>query len=260
MRSAIEHALADLEEREDVRVCLAVESGSRAWGFASADSDYDVRFIYVHRADWYLSIDLETKRDTIEQPPAVLDLSGWDIRKALKLFRKSNPPLLEWLHSPTIYREAGELASAMRARLGRFYSRRSCALHYWHMAWGNYRDYLHGEVVWRKKYLYVLRPLLALRWIEQDRGPVPMEFARLVEATVDEADVTRAIGELVASKTAGADLDRGPRIGLLSDFIDRELAQAEARATAAAVPDADREDDLDTVFRQVLSERWQRPT
>jgi uncharacterized protein len=259
MRAAIEQALTDLEQQEDVRVCLAVESGSRAWGFASADSDYDVRFVYVHRPDWYLSVDLETRPDTIQQPPTVLDLSGWDIRKALKLFRKSNPPLLEWLQSPIIYREVGHLATAMRARLARFYSPRSCAFHYWHMAQGNHREYLHGDVVWRKKYLYVLRPLLALRWIEQDRGAIPMEFARLVDATITDADVRRAIGELVASKIAGAELDRGPRISALSDFIAREMEQAEARASAAAVPDADAEDDLDTVFRQVLSERWQRP-
>lgn len=254
MRAAIEQALTDLEVKEDVRICLAVESGSRAWGFASADSDYDVRFIYVHRPDWYLSVDLETKPDTIQQPPTVLDLSGWDIRKALKLFRKSNPPLLEWLQSPTIYREVGNLATAMRTRLARFYSPRSCAFHYWHMAQGNHREYLHGDVVWRKKYLCVLRPLLALRWIEQGRGAVPMEFARLIEATVTEADVRGAIEELVAAKIAGAELDRGPRIYVLSDFIESEMKQAETRASTVAGPDADVADDLDSVFRQILGE------
>jgi len=222
MRAAIEQVLTDLERKEDVRVCLAVESGSRAWGFASLDSDYDVRFIYVHRPDWYLSVDLETKPDTIQQPGDVLDVSGWDIRKALRLFRKSNPPLLEWLQSPTVYREVGDLGTAMRARLAQFCSRRSCAFHYWHMAQGNQREYLQGDVVWLKKYLYVLRPLLALRWIEQDRGAVPMEFARLIDATVAEANVRSAIKELVAGKIAGAELDRGPRIGVLSDFIESE--------------------------------------
>jgi uncharacterized protein len=147
----------------------------------------------------------------------------------------------------------------MRARLAWFYSPPSCAFHHWHMAQGNYREYLHGDVVWRKKYLYVLRPLLALRWIEQDRGVVPMEFVRLVDATITDADVRRAIDELVATKIAGAELDRGPRITTLSDFMAREMEQAEARASVAAVLDADGEDDLDTVFRQVLSERWQCP-
>jgi hypothetical protein len=75
-------------------------------GFESTDSDWDVRFIYVHPRDWYLSIDVEDKRDVIERPiNDELDISGWDLRKALKLLRKSNPPLLEWLSSPIIYKE-----------------------------------------------------------------------------------------------------------------------------------------------------------
>jgi len=258
MEAAIDQALSDLERKEDVRVLLAVESGSRAWGFPSVDSDYDVRFIYVHRSAWYLSVDLETKPDAIQQPGDVLDLSGWDIRKTLRLFRKSNPPLLEWLQSPTVYREVGNLGTAMRARLAQFYSPRSCAFHYWHMAQGNLREHLQGDVVWRKKYLYVLRPLLALRWIEQGRGAVPMQFARLIDGTVAEADVRRAINELVASKIGGAELDRGPRIAVLSDFIESEMKQAETRVPVAAAPDAHVEDDLDSVFRQILGETWER--
>jgi uncharacterized protein len=96
--------LQKIERDQQVKLLLAVESGSRAWGFPARDSDYDVRFIYVHHPDWYLSID--EKRDTIELPASdTLDLSGWDIRKALKLYRKSNPPLMEWLASNVIYCE-----------------------------------------------------------------------------------------------------------------------------------------------------------
>lgn len=98
--------LEQIEKDEDVTIFYACESGSRAWGFPSADSDYDVRFIYVRPRDWYLSIDVEEKRDVIERPiNDALDISGWDLRKALKLLRKSNPPLLEWLSSPIVYKE-----------------------------------------------------------------------------------------------------------------------------------------------------------
>ena len=104
-----ERVVADLdsiERDENVRVLLAVESGSRAWGFASVDSDFDVRFIYIREPQWYLSIDVEDRPDTIERPlHDELDVSGWDVRKALRLFRKSNPPLLEWLQCPIIYQE-----------------------------------------------------------------------------------------------------------------------------------------------------------
>ena len=149
---SVRSLLADIEGAEGVRVCLAVESGSRAWGFPSADSDYDVRFIYVHRPDWYLSID--EGRDVIERPlTGAVDLSGWDVRKALKLFRKSNPPLLEWLQSPFVYMETGSLAARMREMLPRIYNADASFFHYLHMAQGNEREYLSGDVVWRKKYL-----------------------------------------------------------------------------------------------------------
>lgn len=94
MREEILKRLTDIEGEEDVKIFYACESGSRAWGFPSADSDYDVRFLYRHPEEWYLSVDLEEKRDVIERPiNDDLDISGWDLRKALKLLRKSNPPL-----------------------------------------------------------------------------------------------------------------------------------------------------------------------
>lgn len=255
IRQTIGDALACIEREEGVRVLLAVESGSRAWGFASIDSDYDVRFIYAHRREWYLSIDLESKPDTIERPlTGMLDVSGWDVRKALKLFRKSNPPILEWLQSPIVYREIGSLAGALRAKLPSFCSPRACAFHYWHMAQGNCREYLQGEVVWRKKYLYVLRPLLALRWITQGRGPVPMEFARLVDATVIEEEVKSAIQQLLAAKIAGAELDRGPRIAVLGEFIGSEMERVEATIGEGPQP-APTAGDLDELFQRILDEQ-----
>ena len=111
IRKEVLRRLDAVEREEDVRVLYACESGSRAWGFASPDSDYDVRFIYVHRPDWYLSI--VDRRDVIERPIVdEYDLSGWELRKTLRLFRKSNPPLIEWLGSPIVYRERTAMGSA----------------------------------------------------------------------------------------------------------------------------------------------------
>src|SRR5436309_15394355 len=201
----IQSELTSLEGSEGVVVVLAVESGSRAWGFPSIDSDYDVRFIYLRRPEWYLSIDLEERRDVIDRPIyGAIDLSGWDLRKPLKLFGKSNTPLLEWLLCSIIYLERFKVAARLRALLPTFYSPRASFFHYLHMAQGNHREYLRGESVWRKKYFYVLRPLLAMRWIELELGPVPIEFGRLLEATVTNTEIRRAIDELVDAKKAGA--------------------------------------------------------
>lgn len=253
---SIQQALEAAERTEGIVVLLAVESGSRAWGFPSIDSDYDVRFVYVRHSDWYLSIDLEGRRDVIERPlQDNIDLSGWDIRKALKLFQKSNPPLLEWLQCPIVYRERFSLATRLRALLPTFYSPRTSFLHYLHMAQGNIREYLRGDIVWRKKYFYVLRPLLAMRWIDQGLGPVPIEFRKLIEATVPDPTLRKAIDDLVSTKRSGAELDRGPRIPAVSDFIEREIARLEQTASdrpSAAPPT----EALNELFRGTLNEVW----
>lgn len=221
-------ALAQIETERNVRVLYACESGSRAWGFASRDSDYDVRFLYVHERDWYLSV--EDRRDVIEQPIADdLDVSGWELRKALRLLQKSNPPLLEWLKSPIIYRCDATFAVEFRELAKQFYSPRRCFVHYLHMAAGNARDYLIGrELVSLKKYLYVFRPLLACRWIERRCDPVPMPFSELIAEALDEAEVRAALAELVRQKQAGEELAVAPPVEVLSSFIEIELARLEA--------------------------------
>ena len=140
MRDEILKRLEVIEQEDSVSILYACESGSRAWGFPSVDSDYDVRFIYKHDADWYLSIDVEEKRDVIERPiNDELDISGWDIRKALQLLRKSNPPLLEWLSSPILYRENPGVAEKLRTAMAEFYSPLSSFHHYLNMARNNHR-------------------------------------------------------------------------------------------------------------------------
>jgi predicted nucleotidyltransferase len=225
--NAVVEELRRIEQMHDVRVLYACESGSRAWGFASRDSDYDVRFLYVHPQDWYLCID--DRRDVIEEPiSADLDISGWELRKALRLLRKSNPPLLEWLRSPVVYAQDERFLREFRALAVGYYSPTRCFKHYLHMASGNARDYLKGEMVWLKKYLYVLRPMLACRWIERGMGEPPMLFDELVEGVVAEPEVQDAIAHLLAQKKTGDERNRAPRMEVLSRFIEAELRRIEA--------------------------------
>lgn len=245
--------LAAIEQREDVLVFYACESGSRAWGFASQDSDYDVRFLYLHRPEWYLSID--QKRDVIELPlDGLMDYSGWDLKKALQLLRKSNPPLLEWMQSPIVYKEVSPITDLLRAAMRDYYSPLSCLHHYLHMAQGNFRQYLQGEEVWVKKYLYVLRPLLACIWIERGLGVVPTEFGRLVRTVVGAPELREAIDGLLVLKKAGNELDRGPGIPIISRFMEEELnrlATVHVAPTVASDPE-----QLNHVFRQSLRLAW----
>jgi len=257
VRQEIENALDTIERDERCVICLAVESGSRAWGFESTDSDYDVRFIYVRPLDWYLSIDL-AKPDVIEKPiTGDLDVSGWDLRKALGLLRKSNPPLLEWLQSPIVYRERPDVARGLRALAGECYSPRATFFHYLSMAKGNRREYLSGDVVRRKKYFYVLRPLLAMRWIEDDRGPVPIEFHKLLDAIVPSGKLRDAIDQLLVAKRSGAELDSGPSIPAIGEYIDAELERLEPAGHAVPIANGDIA-RLDHYFRETLASVWNK--
>ncbi len=244
----VSNALSALENEQNVRVLYACESGSRAWGFASRDSDYDVRFLYVHNRDWYLSV--ENCRDVIEVPIADdLDLSGWELRKALNLLRKSNPPLLEWLKSPCVYQYDPVFAIEFGALASEFYSPRRCFSHYLHMAIGNWRNYLQGrEMVSLKKYLYVFRPLLACRWIERLPGPVPMRFSQLVDGVLEEIGVRMALESLVIRKMAGEELAVDAAVPELSSFIEEELSRLAALDRPNEVPGE--VENLNELFRR----------
>ncbi len=257
MKKKIQTELEAIEAHYKVKVVYACESGSRAWGFPSRDSDYDVRFIYAHPRDWYLSINVEHKKDVIERPiNDQLDVSGWDLRKALHLFYKSNPPLLEWLGSPIVYWEKYGVARRMRDLAPTYYNPVACSYHYFHMARGNYRDYLRGDRVWVKKYFYVLRPLLAVRWLEQDLGVVPTEFSALVERVVDDPAVKQEIEALVAAKKAGQELDDGPPIPQIARFIESEFARLEGKRFEKKLKRQPVE-PLNQLFRSALDEIWQ---
>lgn len=225
VRARVDAELDAIERRFDVRVLFACESGSRGWGFASPDSDYDVRFLYVHRLRWYLTV--EAQRDVIELPiNDELDIGGWELRKSLQLLRKSNPTLLEWLDSPVVYRADGAVALRLRELGAHFFNPLKGRYHYLAMAKRNYREHLRSERVRHKKYLYVLRPLLAVRWIDAGRGMAPMRFADLVAGTVRDAAVIAEINDLLAIKMRAGEKEYGSRRPLLNELIESELARA----------------------------------
>ena len=253
VRNEIKIALRKIGKDYGVKVLYACESGSRAWGFPSADSDYDVRFLYVHPVDWYLSID-PNQRDVIEVPISdELDISGWDLRNALGLFRKSNPALLEWLGSPIVYVEEYTTAERMRDLASETYSPTSCQHHYFSMAKSNFRGCLEGDRVRTKKYFYVLRALLAVIWLEQDLGVVPTEFLTLVEATLSDGALKTAIDKLIDDKRSGVEMDDGPVIPVIHQFITDELSRLGGGCFKKKFQKAE-VDNLNLLFKETLEE------
>ena len=207
MRARVCAQLRAIEQRYNVRVLYACESGSRGWGFASPDSDYDVRFLYVHRPEWYLRV--EAQRDVIELPiDDELDVCGWEWRKALGLLKGANPTLIEWLDSPVVYQEDETVVAELRALIPAWFSPLRARWHYYSMARKNFRGYLQGETVRLKKYFYVLRPLLAARWVEAGKGVPPMRFAELLAGSELCAPLRAEIDGLLEIKQRAGEADR----------------------------------------------------
>lgn len=232
MKNVIIEELNKIEERENVRILLAVESGSRAWGFASPDSDYDVRFIYVRSQEDYLR--LEPVRDVIELPlDSTLDINGWDLNKTLRLLWKSNPTLFEWFSSPIVYRET-PFAEEFRSVMHRYFSSRRGLSHYLSMASQNYREYLKGDLVRVKKNFYVLRPVLACRWILDHGTPPPMLFSKLVEAELPPSlhpDVQR----LLDIKINTPEIKEIARAEAINRYLEKEID--EVKSLISSLPD-----------------------
>lgn len=231
MKEQIVSRLHEIERREQVRILLAVESGSRAWGFASPDSDYDVRFIYIRPQKDYLR--LERVRDVIEEPiSGELDINGWDLQKALRLLHKSNPTLFEWFSSPIVYLET-DFADRFRAVMQPYFSSKSALYHYLCTAQGNYREYLRGDRVRAKKYFYVLRPILACRWVLERGTPPPMRFDELAAAELPQA-LRADVAYLLDLKIHAPEVKEIPKITALNDYL--EAAMSDVRALVAALP------------------------
>lgn len=250
METQIRQTLKEIEDRENCRILLAVESGSRAWGFASPDSDYDVRFLYVRPRDFYLRLD--KTRDVIELPvDGLLDVNGWDLDKTLRLLHAANPTLFEWFASPIVYRDS-PFAREFSPVMHRYFSSKKGLWHYLSMAEGNYKDYLRGEQVKLKKYFYGLRPLLACRWILERGTPPPMRFQELAEAQLAE-EQRETVNRLLELKRNAPEVKQIPRIDALNDYLLQGFA--EVKAQVERLPrEAPRDwEELNALFRSALA-------
>lgn len=256
IREEILKRLHQAEAEHEVRIIYACESGSRAWNFASPDSDYDVRFIYARPQEWYLSFDIERRRDVIEYPIVDdIDCNGWDIRKALYLFTRTNGALLEWLRSPIKYIDTGSVAQRLRELAPRAFDAKALCYHYSHMARGNASEHLFADRVKLKKYFYVLRPLFAIRHIEQGLGIPPVQFEELVDAVAPES-IRAPIAELLSLKRNTAELGLGASVPAIDDFIKRELERHGLQFSGQGRPElfdaAEIRRELNEIFRAAV--------
>lgn len=251
MRQSILHELKEIEEKENVKIIYAAESGSRAWGFASVDSDYDVRFIYVRKPSYYL--ELEKTKDVIEwKLDDTLDINGWDLKKALKLLYTSNPTLFEWSNSPIVYKTT-DFYEELRTKIYKYFSCKSGLYHYLNTAKSNYREYLKTDFVKAKKYFYVLRPILACRWIMENKNPPPMLFSELVKAQLEE-EMVPVVDKLLHLKINSKEVKEIARIDILNEFIEKNILSIQEEVLKIYDPKDNKYDELNNIFLRALDE------
>lgn len=219
----IKAKLSQIEERENIRILYACESGSRAWGFESPDSDYDVRFIFVRPFEDYLRI--KELPDFIEaELNEIYDINGWDLKKFFKQVYKSNPVLFEWANSPVVYRTTPDW-NCVKTIMKDFVLQAAMIHHYRGMAKSNIRKNFFTSEVVLKKYLYVLRPVLACEWIMQKHSVPPTEFSKLADEVLP-IELKDSVKELLAGKMRSGEKEKGTRIPQLDSFIEAKLNEA----------------------------------
>jgi predicted nucleotidyltransferase len=225
MTTRIAAALAALEAQHGIRILYACESGSRAWGFPSPDSDYDVRFVYVHPLDWYLGLD--EGPDTLNFPvDDELDLAGWELRKTLRLLRGSNAALFEWLQSPIVYHEAPGFRGQLAPLLPQAFNLKAGLHHYLGQLRRGVEEDLISEEVRLKRLFYALRSALAARWIRERHTLPPMEFAPLRELL--PAELHGVADDLLAQKAFSNEKTMVARPAVLVAFLATEYAAGQA--------------------------------
>jgi predicted nucleotidyltransferase len=254
MRERVLQELLRIERQNNVRILLAVESGSRAWGFASPDSDYDVRFVYAHERDWYLSIFED--RDVIEEMlPDRLDISGWDLRKSLRLFSKCNLALNEWLGSPIVYSEVSGFRERFLRMIPQYFNPIAAMHHYRSMADRAITEHLTDGQIAIKKLFYVLRPLLACRWIRHNVAQPPTEFEKLTLPAWVTAEEKAWIATLLEQKSVAAEAHTVTLDEDRTTLIRSELDRYESEAGALPVHRESDATELDTFFRDFVLNR-----
>lgn len=228
MKEIILESLQRMEEEMDIKILFACESGSRAWGFHSPDSDYDVRFVYMHKKERYLEI--EDLKDFIEFPKdEVLDIVGYDLRKMLKLFRSSNAKIFEWIQSPVLYRKEDDFLKNIKSLAGDYFSPKAGLYHYLGLCRNTFDNHLQSEKIKLKKYFYAFRPLLAARWIVKYNACPPMDFETL-RTMVDDIEIDQRIELLLKQKAGVAESFLMSSDPFLQSYIKQQIGETETYA------------------------------
>ncbi|MFD2045407.1 nucleotidyltransferase domain-containing protein [Ornithinibacillus salinisoli] len=261
MKETIINSIKQIEFLHEIKILYVCEAGSRAWGIASEESDYDIRFIYIHPAEHYLSIDpvgIGRKHDVIEKKiDEKLDITGWELSKTLRLYRNSNPSLLEWLHSSIIYYQSFSTIDKMRKMHASVFVPKTCILHYMNMAKANFKKIRAGHHVHVKNYINVIRPILATRWISVYQTFPPVDLYFLVKCLLPEGELKDSIMKMIDEKSAGKEYAEHVEAAAIQLFIQKEIDKTFTSEKIIPPKITDPTEELNKLFRMTLKEVWE---
>lgn len=211
--------LRDLEKQHDIKILMAVNYGSRCFGYASEGSDWDVRFIYVHRPEWYFSI--AKTEDVIELmlEEEHLDVEGYDLKKALTLLAKTNPIESDWLHANDHYILDEDFLQAMLSFESQCYNSHHAMYHFYSISVKHNQRYLEQEVT-LKRFIYYMRGLLSCCWVERHGCHPPVNVDELIDVTItDNAPIREKAHRLLELKRTDKSHDMEIVDEELSDYV-----------------------------------------
>ncbi|MFM9946494.1 MAG: DNA polymerase beta superfamily protein [Saprospiraceae bacterium] len=256
MQDLIRRHLRRIAEKHAIRILYACETGSRGWGFASPDSDYDVRFIYAFPAERYLSVDepKDTLTELFEDQGEILDFNGWELRKTLRHLRKSNATPFEWLQSPIVYEQEGEFRNQLWNLAPQYFAPRATVHHYLGICHNSIKTGIADGHIKIKKYFYILRPLLAAMWAADRQTIPPMEFEPLLSQIEQNPELMAAIRQLLKEKEQAVEGQEIPLIPVIQAFIALEMERC--RVVSETLDKKTVESGvLDVFFRETLAGR-----
>jgi len=250
MIEKIRKEIEEIENTYSVKVLHAIESGSRAWEFASSDSDYDVRFIYVRKKEEYLRLD--PVEDHIEwKLDEVLDINGWDVQKVLTQMYRGNPTLFEWIHSPIVYKKE-DIWQKQENVFDSYFDPRKAVYHYRGLAKRTYLEYLQGEKITYKKYLYALRSLFACLYIEKHQAIPPVQFRALCQSVLP-AELKKDVDMLLERKKEVKEKDLQDPLPSIQNFIKEELVHQEEVVKDMTGPEERDWEELNSIFLELIT-------
>ncbi|GAB2830081.1 nucleotidyltransferase domain-containing protein [Ferruginibacter profundus] len=231
----IKDILSGIERKKNIKILYACETGSRAWGFPSPDSDFDIRFMYMHDRDWYLS--LSVKKDTVEIMDGDLDITGWDLKKSLTLLKKSNAPLIERFNSPIEYFSVPGFRDEFQDLIANYYSPIAVFFHHYSLAKNFWEELKDKKELKLKSYFYLVRSLLSCNWIIKDNTVLPMHIEGLMKYV--EEEYKERLRALIAVKATVGEKYVHKKDEKLNEWILHLFEYVEAGKENLAVNNAD---------------------